>query len=105
MQAIELEKEIEYVSGQIVQKYNPQKVILFGSAVHGTFTRDSDLDFFIIKDDPRPGNERVHEVSQMFVHNVATDIIVYTPQEVARCLKWRDPFVKQILEKGRVIYG
>jgi len=100
-----LKKEIDYISKQIAKKYKPKKIILFGSAAKGNFSADSDLDFFIIKDDPRPGSERVYDVSGMFEHNVATDIIVYTPDEVKQCQKWGDPFVKDILSSGKVLHG
>ena len=105
MNKIELEKEIDYISRQIIKRYNPHKIILFGSVVKDTFTADSDLDLFIIKDDPRPGGERICDVSSMFEHNVAIDVLVYTPAEVEQCLKWGDPFVKEILSNGKVIYG
>lgn len=100
-----IKKEIDNISKQIIKKYKPQKIILFGSAASGNFTPDSDLDFFIIKDDPRPGRERIYDVSGMFEHNVATDVIVYTPAEVKQCVKWGDPFVKEILARGKVLYG
>jgi predicted nucleotidyltransferase len=32
---IDLNREIESVTEQIVEKYNPEKIILFGSAVRG----------------------------------------------------------------------
>lgn len=105
MRKINHEQEIDYIRDQIVTKYRPNKIILFGSAVKGNFSPDSDLDFFIIKDDPRIGRERVYDVSQMFEHNIAVDVLVYTPQEVEKCIKWGDPFVKQILSYGKVIYG
>ncbi|MGB9613382.1 MAG: nucleotidyltransferase domain-containing protein [Candidatus Margulisiibacteriota bacterium] len=102
---VDVQKEIESISRQIVEKYKPQKIILFGSAAQGKFSADSDLDFFIIKDDPRPGGERIQDVLGMFEHNVATDVLVYTPSEVEKCLKWGDPFVKHIFSTGKVIYG
>ena len=105
MQDIDLDRVINYIASQIVQKYKPQKIILFGSAAYSKFTPDSDLDFFIIKDDPRSGGERIYDVSGMFEHNVATDVLVYTPAEVEQCLKWGDPFVREILSSGKVIYG
>ncbi len=105
MTETDLKKEIDSISRQIIQKYHPHKIILFGSAAWGTFSADSDLDFFIIKDDPRPGGERIHDVSGIFKHTVATDVLVYTPAEVEQSLKWGDPFVKNILSHGKVIYG
>ena len=80
-----LKKEIDYISRQIAKKYKPKKIILFGSAARGSFASDSDLDFFIVKDDPRPGSERIYDVLGMFEHHVATDVLVYTPAEVKKC--------------------
>lgn len=105
MTVININKEIEYIAQQIIKKYHPQKIILFGSVLRGHFNSDSDLDFFIVKDDPRPGGERICDVLSMFEHNIATDILVYTPSEVDKCLKWGDPFVKEIFSNGKVIYG
>ncbi|MDI6731935.1 MAG: nucleotidyltransferase domain-containing protein [Candidatus Margulisbacteria bacterium] len=105
MNAYDLQKEIDLISLQIIKKYRPQKIILFGSAAQRKFTPDSDLDFFIIKDDPRPGPDRISEVMGMFTHNIATDVLIYTPTEVEKCLKWGDPFVKEIINTGRVLYG
>jgi len=105
MASINIQQEIDYISRQIIRKYHPEKIILFGSAAGGTFSPDSDLDFFIIKDDPRPGGERITDVAGMFEHTVATDVLVYTPEEVELSLKWGDPFVKEVLSQGRVIYG
>ena len=105
MYEVNLQKEIDYISRQIVQKYNPRKIILLGSAARDNFTADSDLDLFIIKDDPRPGGERICDVSGMFEHNIAIDVLIYTPAEVEQCLKWGDPFVREILSNGKVIYG
>ena len=105
MNKTNINKEIDYIKEQIVRKYKPQKIILFGSAAAGKFTADSDLDLFIIKEDARPGSERIYSVSGMFEHRIATDILVYTPQEVEQSMKWDDPFVKGILSSGKIIYG
>jgi len=37
-----IKKEIDTISKQIIKKYKPQKIILFGSAAGGNFTPDSD---------------------------------------------------------------
>jgi len=41
------EKEIENIAAQIIEKYKPDKIILFGSAARGEITIDSDADFLI----------------------------------------------------------
>lgn len=45
----QLKQEIKNITRQIIEKYRPERVILFGSAVRGNFDEHSDLDFLIIK--------------------------------------------------------
>ncbi len=73
--------------------------------MQGNLASDSDLDLFIIKDDSRPGCERICDVSKMFDHNIAIDVLIYTPAEVEQCLEWGDPFVKGIFSNGKILYG
>ena len=42
------EKEIKAITEQIVKKYKPEKIILYGSAARGDFKKDSDIDMLII---------------------------------------------------------
>jgi len=63
---IDFEKEIESITAQIIEKFKPEKIILFGSASRGKFTSDSDVDFWIIKrDTPEYGADRIRELSRM----------------------------------------
>src|SRR3989344_9541557 len=105
MTKAQIQAEIKNITDQIVKKYKPQKIILFGSAARGQFGPDSDLDFFIIKDDKRRHIERMQELYQIIDYNVATDFIIYRPQEVRKRLKMGDPFLKLVLGEGKVLYG
>ena len=42
------QKAIDQVVEQIVEKFKPQKIILFGSYAYGKPTRDSDVDLMVI---------------------------------------------------------
>ncbi len=42
----EQEKEIKNITKQIVKKYKPEKIILYGSFAYGKPHKDSDVDFF-----------------------------------------------------------
>lgn len=46
---LNFEKELEKVTQQIIEKYRPDKIILFGSAARGDWNSDSDADLLIIK--------------------------------------------------------
>lgn len=101
----QLQTEINSIKEQLVKKYKPEKIILFGSAARGETTPDSDLDFLIIKrvrDDPY---ERMVKVYGLVDKNMAADFLIYTPREFRERLELGDPFIKTILEEGRVLYG
>ena len=98
--------EIESIVQQIVSKYHPIKIILFGSAARGDFENANDLDFLIIKDDvPYLGIDRMRELDDIIERNIAADMLVYRPAEFDERVALGDPFIKAILKEGRVLYG
>ncbi len=103
---IDVESEIQDIARQIVEKYHPEKIILFGSAARGGFTPDSDVDLLVIKKDvPRYGIDRMRELRRLIKKKVAADFLVYRPEEIEERLKMGDPFVKAVLSEGKVLYG
>jgi len=102
---LELAKEIQSITRQIVEKFRPEKIILFGSAAKGEWSSDSDADFLIIKKDtPLYGSERIRELSRLIERNIPVDFLVYRPEEFDKRLKMGDPFLKAIVKEGRVLY-
>jgi len=102
----QVEKEIQNIVQQLIQKYKPQKIILFGSAARGKFSPDSDLDFLIIKEKtPHYGIDRMREVDCLVETSLPCDFLVAKPTEVETRLKMGDPFLKTIFEEGKILYG
>lgn len=98
--------EIQNIVDQIIRKYNPQKIILFGSAGRGEYDKVNDLDFLIIKQDvPLYGIDRMRELDELIERNIAADMLVYRPDEFEERIKLGDPFIKTIIRKGQVLYG
>jgi predicted nucleotidyltransferase len=103
---IDISKEIQRITDQIIQKYKPDKIILFGSAARNDMEPDSDADFLIIKkDSPLYGADRIRELSRMIDRNIPVDFLVYRPDEFDQRIQMEDPFLKAILKEGRVLYG
>ena len=103
---LDFEKEIESITTQLIEKYGPEKIILFGSVARGEYDRANDLDFLIIKRDvPLYGIDRMRELDELVDRNVATDMLVYRPDEFEERVRIGDPFIKAILKEGRVLYG
>jgi predicted nucleotidyltransferase len=103
---IDFAREIESITTQIIEIYNPEKIILFGSAVRGDLSSDSDVDFLIIKKDtPLYGADRIRELSRIIERNVPIDFLIYRPEEFDKRLEMGDPFLKAIIEEGKILYG
>ena len=106
MELNEITSEIETIVRQIIRKYCPIKIILFGSAGRGEYDKVNDLDFLIIKKDvPLYGLDRMRELDGLIERNIAADMLVYRPDEFNERIKLGDPFIKTILREGRVLYG
>ena len=105
MTKTDFEAEVKNITNQIVKKYKPEKIILFGSAARGKFGPDSDLDFLVVKNDGRTKIERAQTIYSLVEKKVPADFIVYTPQEIKERLKLGDPFLKIIFKEGRILYG
>ena len=105
MTALEIKSRIESLKQQLVAKYHPEKVILFGSAAREA-DEINDVDFFIVKDDvPVLGAERIRQLYRIMDTDLPVDYLVYRPSEVAERLALGDPFVAAILREGKVLYG
>ena len=99
-------REIDSILQQLIDKYKPSKVILFGSAARGDYHEVNDLDFLIIKQDvPSRGLDRMRALDDLIDRNMAVDMLVYRPEEFQQRLELGDPFIKAILEEGKILYG
>lgn len=106
MKIFDISSEIDYIKNQLINKYMPEKIILFGSAAGGDSDEVHDLDFFIIKKDvPYYGGDRIGELYRLMDAHMAVDYLVYTPDEVRERLALGDPFIKKIINEGTLLYG
>ena len=104
--ALDFDKEIQSITKQLIEKYGPEKIILFGSAARGDYGKANDLDFLIIKQDvPLYGIDRMRELDELIDRNVAADMLVYRPNEFDERVRLGDPFIKAVLREGRILYG
>ncbi len=97
-------KEIEEKVRPIIEKYRPDKIILFGSYAAGNPTPASDVDLLVIVDTNQSTWDLSVEISLSVKHTFPMDILVRTPQEIAKRLEYGDYFIRDILEKGKLLY-
>ena len=98
-------KELDRITVQLIEKYKPEKIILFGSATRGE-GEINDIDLFIIKKNvPHYGADRITELYHLLSVDAPVDYIVYKPEEAKERLSLGDPFIKKIFKEGKVLYG
>lgn len=99
-----INKEIEYIKEQIVSKYKPKYIILFGSVAKGIYRDDSDIDLFIVKD---TDNKR-KLLTDIYVDvdsNIPYDLVLYTAKEWNEYVDDKSTFAYVINNTGVKIYG
>ncbi len=98
------QKAIDQVVSQIVDKFKPQKVILFGSYARGNPRPESDVDMLVVMDTPlreiQQSLEIYHHLNIMF----GLDLIVYTPKHLQERLAMHDWFLIDVIKEGKVLY-
>lgn len=81
-----------------------QRVILFGSAARGKPRMTSDLDLLVVMETSKRFLDRLDELYCLLDPQIATDLLVYTPDEFAH-LRETSPLVRRAIAEGRVLYA
>lgn len=89
----------------VLERSPARKAIVFGSVATGRADAYSDIDLIIVAPSERPFVERFADF--MEVLDAAprhVDLLVYTPEELARLVEEERGFICRALEEGVVIY-
>ena len=96
---------IREIVSKIVKHFHPDKVILFGSRAWGEPTGESDLDILVVMDVDGSPIRKASEISRIARPRfLPMDIIVRTSDEIERRIRMGDPFIKRIMNRGKVLY-
>ena len=98
------QKAIDQVVEQIVEKFKPQKIILFGSYARGNPHPESDVDMLVVMDTPLREVQQAIEICQQIEYRFGLDLIVHTPKYLAERVKKGDWFLRDVLKEGKVLY-
>lgn len=105
MDAATIASEITSIKNQLLEKFHPEKIILFGSTAQSRHHANSDLDVLVVKNDIRRPLEVEQELHRIIRYRFATDFIFLSTDDYARRLKDGDFFLKEVLAHGRVLHG
>jgi len=97
-------KTIREFCKRVVQEFRPQKVILFGSYAYGRPTADSDVDLLVVMRFRGRGVRKAIEIESRLPPPFPLDLLVRTPAQLRRRLAINDFFLREVVEKGRILY-
>src|SRR5437762_1516669 len=97
---------IQRFARQIAEKFQPEKIILFGSYAYGTPHEESDVDLLVIM----PARDVISmsvRIALAFGRPFSLDLIVRTPRQMEIGLREGDCnwFLREVVEKGIVLYA
>jgi predicted nucleotidyltransferase len=96
---------IRAVALRIADRFQPERIILFGSYAYGHPKPESDVDLLVIMDTPLRSRQQRLEISRaLSPRPFPLDIIVRTPQELAERIVMGDLFLREITTRGKVLY-
>lgn len=105
MRQADIQMIVDEIVRRITAKYNPDKIILFGSCVNGLLTADSDLDILIVMHVDGSQRETANAIDLTLAdRTVPMDLIVVTPEQYERQKDILGTIISEAAREGRVIY-
>jgi predicted nucleotidyltransferase len=88
---------------KIASKFDPDRIILFGSYAYGQPHEWSDVDLLVVMRAHDETNQAIRIINSLEAP-FSLDLIVRTPEKIER--DWRDGdwFLREVLAKGKVIH-
>ncbi len=96
--------QIKALSQQIAEKFQPDRIILFGSYAYGQPTEDSDVDLLVILPFEEMPVQKAIEIRREIKSPFPLDLIVRTPEQIQQRLGMGDFFIQDIIQKGHILY-
>ena len=98
-------KRIDDIVERIAIKFNPDKIILFGSYAAGNPNNDSDIDLLIIKDTDLPRHKRSFDIHKSLIGSmIPMYILVYTTKEFEQEKKEKSSFLYSAIKTSKILY-
>jgi predicted nucleotidyltransferase len=88
---------------RIAERFQPDKIILFGSYAYGTPHNESDVDLLVIMPAYDVVNQAIR-ICRAFEREFVYDLIVRTPKQIEQGFRDNNWFLREIVEKGKVLY-
>jgi predicted nucleotidyltransferase len=103
MQKVSQQEIMNFVK-EVVARFEPERIILFGSYASGTITPDSDVDLCVVMEFEGRPHQQAFQIRKTVKRSFPLDLLVRRPEDIKRRLKLGDFLIKEIMQKGKVLY-
>jgi len=90
---------------RLVESFAPEQVILFGSMARGTAGVESDADVLVVMPFEGRALDKILEIRNVCQPEFPLDMLLWRPEDIPRRYRWGDPFIREALDHGVVLYG
>lgn len=97
-------EEIQLFVDDVVRRFHPMSVILFGSYAYGQPNDDSDVDLMVVMPHRGPGARIASKIRLACPRRFPMDLLVRSPARLKQRIHQGDPFLKEIATKGIVLH-
>ncbi len=98
-------RSINAVVKRIAERFDPDRIILFGSYAYGHPHPYSDVDLLVVlATNDRTRAKQLEITRALSPHPFGMDILVRTPEQLRERIALGDYFLRDIVTKGQVIY-
>lgn len=94
------ETQIHQLAQKIRDKFNPDRILLFGSHAYGVPGKNSDIDLLVVMRTTISVRKQAYLIRRELESTEPIDIIVRTPEQIEERIRLGDFFIKQIIERG-----
>ncbi len=97
-------RKIDVVVKQIAEKFQPERIILFGSHADGNPKPESDVDLLVVMETSLHNSAQAALIARAIDYHFGLDLLVRRPQQLAKRLKLGDFFLQEVMARGKVLY-
>jgi predicted nucleotidyltransferase len=95
---------IQDLCNRIVQDFQPDRIILFGSFAYGNPTPDSDVDILVVLPFEGENFSKSLEILNRANPAFPINLLARRPDDTERRHREGDPLIREALDRGKVLY-
>jgi predicted nucleotidyltransferase len=99
-----IRQKIQAFVDELVRRFKPERVVLFGSHAYGSPDDGSDVDLLVVMPHRGHSAQQAAFIRQQVRARFPLDLIVRSPANIRQRIKMGDSFLHEILSKGKILH-